>query len=195
VDIKMTARGSGDTASQLVQTLEEIILGKIGEHVYGKDGETLEEVVGRLLFRGKLTLSVAESCTGGLIEHRITDVPGSSEYFFGGIVAYRNDLKEKLLGVPKEILEGYGAVSRETATHMAEGVRRLLRSDIGIGTTGIAGPAGATPSKPVGLVYIGLSASGSTLVEEHIFRGGRAGVKEQSAQASLDMLRRYLSSC
>jgi len=150
--------------------------------------------VGHSLGAHKMSLSVAESCTGGLVKHRITNVSGSSDYFLGGVVVYHNDVKQKLLGVPDQVLRDFGAVSKETATHMAQGVRKLFSSDIGVGVTGIAGPTGGTPSKPVGLVYLALSTPESTEFEEHRFTGERIVIKEQSAQACLDMMRRHLTT-
>lgn len=193
VDIRLNVRGNETWARDRLKTLEEQILTKIDAYVYGRDEETLEEIIGRSLRAHKLSLSVAESCTGGLVKHRITNVPGSSDYFLGGVVAYHNDAKKKLLGVPTHVLADYGAVSKETVIHMADGVRKLFHSDIGIGITGIAGPTGGSPSKSVGSVYIGLSTSESTQWEEHRFAGERIDIKEQSSQASLDMLRRYFT--
>ncbi len=192
VDIRLNVRGSETWARERLKMLEEKILSRIDKYVYGRDRETLEQIVGHLLAMRELSLSVAESCTGGLVKHLITNVSGSSKYFLGGVVAYHNDVKEKLLGVPQSILADHGAVSKETVIHMAKGVRELLGSDIGIGVTGVAGPAGATPCKSVGLIYIGLSTAESTQWGEHRFSGDRVDIKEQSAQASLDMLRRYL---
>jgi len=136
-------------------------------------GEALEEAVGRLLAERGLTVAVAESCTGGLIAHRLTNVPGSSRYFLGGVVAYANEVKERMLGVRPETLRQHGAVSRETALEMARGVRRLLGADIALSATGIAGPAGGTPEKPVGLVYVALAAEDCERCERHIWQSGR----------------------
>jgi len=194
VDIRLSIRGNEAQASDRLKWLEERIVGRIGSYVYGRDGETLEEVVGHSLGAHKMSLSVAESCTGGLVKHRITNVSGSSDYFLGGVVVYHNDVKQKLLGVPDQVLRDFGAVSKETATHMAQGVRKLFSSDIGVGVTGIAGPTGGTPSKPVGLVYLALSTPESTEFEEHRFTGERIVIKEQSAQACLDMMRRHLTT-
>jgi PncC family amidohydrolase len=154
--------------------------------------EAVEEQIGKLLTAKSLTFAVAESCTGGLIGHRITEVPGSSTYFLGGIVAYAYDIKERLLGVKHNTLYDHGAVSAETALEMARGVRRALGTDIGLSVTGIAGPAGGTPDKPVGLVYIALSARDAEHCESHVWDSDRSGNKAQSAEAALDLLRRYL---
>ena len=151
------------------------------------------EIEAGTLLRGKgLTLAVAESCTGGLVSSLITDVPGSSDYFRGGVVAYSNEVKESVLGVPRDILESVGAVSPECARAMAEGVRNLLGADIGLATTGIAGPGGATPTKPVGLVYIALAHPGGTLVREFRFVGARRGNKHSAAHEALQLLLDFL---
>ena len=151
-----------------------------------------EEEVGALLVTCGLTLVTAESCTGGLVAHRITDVPGSSAYFLGGFVTYANEAKEGVLGVRHETLLAHGAVSQETALEMARGARQRLGADLGISTTGIAGPAGGTPDKPVGLVYIALSAPGVELCQRHVWQGDRLANKEQSAEAALLLLLSYL---
>jgi PncC family amidohydrolase len=155
---------------------------------------SLEEQIGELLSRRGWTLAVAESCTGGLLGHRITNVSGSSAYFEGGVLSYSNEVKERLLGVPHETLVEHGAVSEETALAMARGARRLLGVDVALSVTGIAGPTGGTAEKPVGLVYIGLAAQGTELCERHIWKGDRAENKASSAEAALEMLLRFLSS-
>jgi PncC family amidohydrolase len=156
--------------------------------------EKPEAVVGRMLRERGLTLAVAESCTGGLVSARITDVPGSSVYFRGGVVAYANSVKREALGVAEEILQEKGAVSAETAGAMAGGVRKALAADIGIGVTGIAGPAGGTAEKPVGLVYIALAHAGGCSCVRNLFSGGRLQVRQQSAEAALALLREFLET-
>jgi len=156
--------------------------------------EPLEVIVGQLLLKHKLTLALAESCTGGLVGHRITDVPGSSAYLMGGIVAYSYDAKELLLGVRHNTLYDHGAVSAETAIEMARGARRALGSDIGISVTGIAGPGGGLPGKPVGSVYICLSARDFERVENFVWDKDRSGNKWASSEAALQMLRDYLAT-
>jgi PncC family amidohydrolase len=153
---------------------------------------TLEESVGRLLIKQELTLGIAESCTGGLITHRLTNVAGSSNYLLGGVVAYAYDVKERVLNVRHDTLYEHGAVSRETASEMARGARRLLGSDVALAATGIAGPGGGTPEKPVGLVYIALSARDFERCERYVWSGNRLQNKQQSSQAALEMLREYL---
>jgi nicotinamide-nucleotide amidase len=156
--------------------------------------EALEFVVGKLLAEKKLTLSLAESCTGGLISHRLTDVPGSSDYFMGGVVAYSYHAKEKFLNVRHDTLYNFGAVSPETAIEMARGARRAFGSDIGISVTGIAGPGGGLPGKPVGLVYISLSTNAFERTEKFVWQKDRAGNKWDSSEAALQMLKDYLDS-
>ena len=154
----------------------------------------LEEIVGRLLAEQGLTIAVAESCTGGLITHRLTNVPGSSAYFLGGVVAYANEVKERVLGVSGETLLAHGAVSEETAREMARRARRLFSTDVAISSTGIAGPTGGTPEKPVGLVYVALAAQDLERCERHLWRGDRLENKQMTAEAALEMLRQYLKA-
>ncbi len=151
-----------------------------------------EVEIGELLRKRGLTLAVAESCTGGLVSSLITDVPGSSDYFLGGVVAYSNEVKESVLGVPGEILRTVGAVSPECARAMAVGVRRLLGADIGLATTGIAGPTGGTPTKPVGLVYIAIAHARGIEVRELRLSGSRRGNKHSAACEALKLLQDFL---
>ena len=151
-----------------------------------------EEQIGALLVTRGLTLVTAESCTGGLVAHRITDVPGSSAYFLGGFVAYANEAKEEILGVRHETLVAHGAVSEETALEMARGARRRLGADLGMSTTGIAGPTGGTPDKPVGLVFVALSAPEVETCQRNVWQGDRLANKEESAEAALQLLLSYL---
>lgn len=152
----------------------------------------VEVEIGRWLKRWNLKLATAESCTGGLIGHRITNVAGSSEYFLGGVVSYAYEAKVKLLGVRCATLEKFGAVSGETVIEMAAGVRETLQADIGLAVSGIAGPGGGTPTKPVGLTWIGLSAKAENLAQSYVFAGGRLQVKEQAAEQALHFVLRYL---
>ena len=146
-------------------------------------------MVVELLREKRLTLSVAESCTGGLLANRITNVPGSSDVFNMGVVSYSNQSKSKLLGVPEDMIIEHGAVSEEVAKAMAEGIRRVSGSDVSVGITGIAGPAGGTPTKPVGLVYMSLCIDGRTQITKNQFPGGREDVKQRSTQVALNMIR------
>jgi PncC family amidohydrolase len=156
------------------------------------DVDALELIVGRLLQQRGLTLAVAESCTGGLIGHRITSVPGSSAYYQGSVTAYSYDAKELILHVQHDTLYQYGAVSEQTAREMAQGVRRAFRADVGLAVTGIAGPGGGMPEKPVGLVYIALATPDGEWVERQVWAGNRLENKEHSAEAALGLLWRYL---
>jgi nicotinamide-nucleotide amidase len=150
----------------------------------------LEEVLLCLFSLRKKTLAVAESCTGGLISHLLTSVPGSSEYFKGGVIAYSNEAKTDILGVSEGMIRRCGAVSADTAKEMAIGVARLLKSDIGLSVTGIAGPGGGTEEKPVGLVYIGVAVEGKPETKRFFFLGERSQILEQSTYFALDMARR-----
>ena len=153
---------------------------------------TLEEQIGSLLVKQSLTLATAESCTGGLVAHRITNVPGSSAYFVGGVVAYANEAKQALLGVQAETLAAHGAVSEETAREMARGARQALQADLAVAITGIAGPTGGTPDKPVGLTFVALSSPDVDLVERHLWTGDRLENKEASAEAALRLVAGWL---
>ncbi|OHB69311.1 MAG: hypothetical protein A2W23_08525 [Planctomycetes bacterium RBG_16_43_13] len=157
-----------------------------------QDMETIEVIIGRLLRKRGWRLSIAESCTGGLIGHRITNVPGSSDYFDGGVITYSNDAKRELLKVPEETIATFGSVSHQTAVAMADGIRKLRGVEIGIGVTGIAGPAGGTAAKPVGLVYVALSSPVRVECKEFRFNGDREMIKLQASEAALNMLRRLL---
>jgi nicotinamide-nucleotide amidase len=154
----------------------------------------LEQEIGSLLRRKGLTLGVVESATGGLISHRITDVPGSSDYYKGSVTAYSNETKINAVGVKEDTINAYGAVSHQVAEEMAEGGRKTLAVDICLADTGIAGPGGATPGKPVGLFFIGLSHPSGTYSQEHRFSGNREQNKQSAAEAALGWLREYLTS-
>ncbi|MBU0673233.1 MAG: CinA family nicotinamide mononucleotide deamidase-related protein [Proteobacteria bacterium] len=165
----------------------------LGLNIFGGPDETLEGVVGQSLGRCGLSLAVAESCTGGLIAHRITRVAGSSVYFYGGIVAYSNLLKEQLLGVSGTTIAQFGAVSAETARAMAEGVRRVTGADLGLSVTGIAGPTGGSPDKPVGTVCFALATNDGCREYRFLFNGDRNQVQEASCLTGLDLIRRHLA--
>jgi PncC family amidohydrolase len=149
---------------------------------------TLEERVGFALNEKGWTLGLGESCTGGLIAHRITDIPGSSDYFLGGVMAYSNAVKEALLGVKSETLQAVGAVSEETAREMARGASRVVSSDVGLSVTCIAGPGGGTEEKPVGLTFIGASTPEGEWSERHVFQGDRQSIKGSASDAALKLL-------
>lgn len=154
--------------------------------------DSLEYKVGRMLADNRLTIACAESCTGGLLSGRLTAVPGSSAYVMGGVVSYTNEVKVSHLGLSPEILAAHGAVSGETAGRMAEGIRSRMDTDIGVGITGIAGPGGATDTKPVGLVYIAVSGNNGTVTLRNIFAGSRHQVRWQATEKALKMVREYI---
>jgi len=164
----------------------------LGNYIFGINQQTLEEVVGILLKKNKFTISVAESCTGGMLGGAITSVSGSSDYFKGGIISYDGEIKEKLLGISKDIMIQYGQVSDKVAGLMAEGVRKKCHSDIGLGITGIAGPNGGSKEKPVGLVYIALSDGRETIVQKHHLFKDRQAIRLRAVRRTLNMLRLYL---
>lgn len=177
------------TARAARARLRREVLAAVGEFAYGEGDDTLESVLGARLARRGLTLAAAESCTGGLLGGRVTAVPGSSAWFKGGVVAYSNDLKRRLLGVPARVLAMRGAVSAESAAAMAEGVRRAARADLGVAVTGIAGPGGGTKDKPVGLVFVALSGPGrKRKVRRLKLHGTREAVRQRSAAAALVLL-------
>jgi len=195
IHVKITITGKNKkSADSTVKKIEKKIKSRLKNHIFGYDNEKLEEVIGRLLLKNKKTLAVAESCTGGLLADRVTDVPGSSKYFKLGLVTYSDESKINLLGIPPETIKKYGAVSRQTASLMAKNVKDLSGADIGIGISGIAGPAGATKTKPIGLVYIALSDRKKTSCGEFRFLGRRDIIKYKSTQAALNMLRLSLPS-
>ena len=190
--LRITARGqtAAEAEANLLQ-VEALVRRKLDRYIFGKDQETLEEIVGHLLRTHGYTLSVAESCTGGLVAHRLTQVPGSSDYFERGIVAYSNQAKMALLGVPVSLLEKYGAVSAPVAEKMAEGVRMSSQTTLGLSITGIAGPGGGSEEKPVGTVFIALAGPGQTVSRKFQFEGDRKRVKVGSAYTAIDWVRRY----
>ena len=190
VHLRVTAKAANAAeADAMIDEMDAKLVSILGDQVFGRDGETLERVVVESLISRRLTLATAESCTGGLIANRITDVPGCSATFLLGVVSYSNEAKKGLLGVPEQLIEKHGAVSEEVARAMAEGVRKAAGAGLGLSTTGIAGPSGGTSTKPVGLVYMALSTDKGTVVQKHQFGGTRADVKLRASQAALDMLR------
>ncbi len=163
----------------------------LGESLISTRGEMIEDIVGRVLMENRATIAVAESCTGGLLAERLTNLPGSSAYFLGGIVCYSNDLKTRLLGVPAEMIEAKGAVSSEVALALAAGIRKLTGAALGIGITGVAGPSGGTPEKPVGLVHIGIADERGPRDKSFRFPGDRERIRFFATQNALDAVRRY----
>jgi nicotinamide-nucleotide amidase len=158
------------------------------------DTDSLAQSVGELLNKQHLTLGLAESCTGGMVASYVTDIAGSSAYFEGAIVAYSSQVKEHVLGVPASTLERYGAVSAETVMVMARGARKVLNVDVAVAITGIAGPSGGAPDRPVGLTYIGLASPRGELWRKYIWKGNRRQNREQSARAALELLKEHLES-
>ena len=195
-EIHLRVSSFADTSSAAEGLMDEFlkdIHARLGNYVFTTKGEMLEEVVGNLLTLNNMTLSTAESCTGGLLSHRITNVPGSSSYFLEGVISYSNEAKSEILGVPMELIESHGAVSAPVVEAMAKGVRRVSGSDIGIGISGIAGPGGGTLEKPVGTVYIGLdSGTKGTNFRKFQFHGTREEIKLVTVLKALDMIRQSL---
>ena len=181
-----------EMARQRVDELAGKIEEELDEFIYSSQGESLEQIVLDYLGMRGATLAVAESCTGGLISERLTSISGSSRSFLGGAVVYNNALKTSLAGVPQTVLQEHGAVSRETATALAEGIRSKTAATYGIGVTGIAGPGGGSDEKPVGLVYVAVSNGKHTSVVEQRFAGGREAIRFRASQQALDMVRRQL---
>jgi len=178
-------------ANQILDEMVKRMALALGEHLYSTEGEAMEEVVARVLTENRATIAVAESCTGGLLAERLTNIPGSSSYFLGGIVCYSNELKSALVDVPAELIESKGAVSPEVALALAEGIRKRTGATIGVGVTGIAGPGGGTPEKPVGLVHIGIADERGPRERRFQFPGDRERIRMHASQTALDSVRRY----
>ena len=192
--ITITVRGKkdGEIERELDRT-EQKIRGLLGPYIFASDDKTMEAIVGDLLKERKMTISVAESCTGGLIGHRLTSIPGSSLYFERGIIVYSNRSKVEMLGVNKQTIDSYGAVSDQAVREMAEGIKKTAKTDMGLAVTGIAGPSGGAEDKPVGTVFIGLSVDGKILSGQYCFSGERDKVKLTTSEMALDWVRRYLN--
>ena len=195
IELRITAKGkNAEEAGTLISNMEKQVRERVEKFIFGTDDDTLEGVTGKMLREKNLKVAVAESCTGGLIAGKITDVPGSSDYFLMGAVTYSNKAKVDILNVPEKMIIKHGAVSKEVAEAMAIGVREVAGADIGISVTGIAGPSGGTKEKPVGLVYIALSSKDKLCCKEYdfSFSGTRARNRAFSAVMALELLRRYL---
>lgn len=193
IEIHLTAQGKTEQEAELLlDGLAGQIEERLGDSIFAFRGEQMEEVVGLRLAVNGFTLASAESCTGGLVAHRLTEVPGSSNYFMEGVVTYSNEAKTRLLGVPAELIERHGAVSAEVAEAMAEGVKRRAATDFGLSVTGIAGPGGGTTEKPVGLVYISLADDAHTEHRRIMLPGDRHLIRWRASQAALDLLRKRL---
>jgi nicotinamide-nucleotide amidase len=193
IHIKGASNNTVSMVKDNVNRAARLVCDSLKQAVYSTEGEELEEVIGKYLKKKKQTLSVAESCTGGFLGHRITNVPGSSKYFLQGILAYSNRAKQELLAVSPELIDRFGAVSPQVAQAMATGIRERAYASYGLAITGIAGPSGGTKEKPVGLVYIALATNQDVFVKKNLFLGDRNAIKFQSSQKALDMLRRHLS--
>ena len=184
--------GSQEQAQKNLQKAQDEVTARLHDCIFSYGEQTLEEIIAAALTEKKLTIAVAESCTGGFIANRLTDISGSSTYFDRGLVTYSNAAKISMLGVPAKIIEKHGAVSEETARLMAEGVRKLAGTDLGLSSTGIAGPTGGSKEKPVGTVYIALADATQTVCHHHVFRWDRKRNKHVSSETGLMMLKNYL---
>ena len=195
IELHLSARGTepGLVDAALDEAVQ-ILAGALGDIVFSTDGRSLAEVAGGLLLERHARVAVAESCTGGLVLGRLTDVPGSSHWVLGGVTAYANDVKVEQLGVPAELIAAHGAVSEAVAAAMAEGVRLRLRAEVGVGVTGIAGPSGGSAAKPIGTVMIAVRAPSSETVRTFRFAGDRQMIRLHATHAALDLLRRAVLS-
>ena len=193
VDVRLTARGKNrEEAERLLRELGDEICRELGDYIFARSEQSLEEVVGSHLAMKNATISVAESCTGGMLAERLTSVPGSSRYFMSGVVCYSNESKMELTGIPPLLIEMQGAVSEEVARGLAEGIRSRAGTTIGVGVTGIAGPGGGSAEKPVGTVHIAVASPAETQHRRFLFPGDREKVRWQTSQTALDMVRRQL---
>ena len=187
-----TRASTPEAAQEKADEVADLVEDELDDAVYSRDGQSLEQIVGYWLQMRNATLAVAESCTGGLLAERITSISGSSRYFVGGAVVYSNNLKTELAGVPADMIERHGAVSREVAAALAEGIRYRCESTLGVGITGVAGPAGGSPEKPVGLVFHALAGDSGTEVVQRNFPGDRKRIRRFASTMALDMVRRKL---
>jgi len=194
VTIRITAKAKNkEEALKMIEPIEEEIKRRVGKYIFAFDDQRIEDVVGKMLIEKGLTIAIAESCTGGLIAHKLTNIPGISQSLDRAIVSYSNRSKVELLGVSSLTIEKWGVVSEKTAEEMAKGVRKSSNCDIGLSVTGIAGPDGGTSEKPVGLVFIGYSDRNTTFSRKFYFKGQRNEIKERAANAALQLLRERLS--
>ena len=195
IHVRLTVKTESEKQGErYLDDLEARLRERVGELLFGRDGERLEDIVAQLLWEANRTVAVAESCTGGLVCHRLTNVAGSSTYFVCGEVAYSNHAKETLLGVPRELIDRHGAVSEAVALAMASGMRDAAATDLALGITGIAGPGGGSAEKPVGLTYIAIASDAGATCREFRFLGDRETNKLLASQGALDMVRRHLLS-
>lgn len=193
VDISLTAKSADEgEARKAIEYIQRRFTEKIDKYIFGYDDDELPEIIGKLLLNKNMTLAVAESCTGGLLGKLFTDSPGSSGYFLGGVIAYADEIKIRILNVPSIVIERHGAVSAETAKYMAEGVKNLSDASIGLSITGIAGPSGETLQKPVGLTYVGICTPERTSAREFCYGKDRHRNRLRASYSALEMARRYL---
>lgn len=192
VDLQIKGYGDPAAVNDSIERAENILRGLLGDYIFGSDDETLAGLVARLLIENKMTLSLAESCSGGLLSDFVTDVPGSSKFYRGGIVAYSREAKIKLLGINPQLLDLEGEVSEATAKLMANGAREIFETEFGVGITGVAGPESDSAQNPVGLVYIAVSSNKDCECKKLKLIGGRRAVKERASQFALDMLKKIL---
>jgi len=194
VEVRITASGKNEVENQiLLKNMKEEIESRLGDSIYSLTGESIQEAVGNMLIDKNITFSFAESCTGGLLSSMITEINGISKVFNRSIVTYSNEAKMSEVGVNKETLDEYGAVSEETAREMAKGLYEITKSDVCVSITGIAGPEGGSEEKPVGLVYIGICYLGDCYVEKFNFRGGRNRIRNYSALNCLNLIRKIVN--
>lgn len=193
VHVRVTAKTDKKSeADYIIDQMIEKIKSILGDNLYGYDGDTLEGTINKLLKNNKKSIAIAESCTGGLVSDRLTNISGASDSYINGVVSYSNEAKIKVLGVKEDTINKYGAVSRETASEMAVGVKNISKTDIGMSITGIAGPDGGTAEKPIGLCYIGLAFKNDVYTYEFYFNGNRIKIKSNASTKALDILRRFL---
>ncbi len=197
ITLRITAKyiPGREDPEKLIKSVMDEIRKRLGGYIYSTKNEELHEKTASLLIESRTTLALAESCTGGRLASMLTDIPGISSVFKGGVVAYSNDMKKEMLGVGDGTLTSHGAVSEGTAAEMAEGIRARARSDIGLSITGIAGPGGAVPGKPIGLVYVGLATGDDTKTVKLNLWGGRERIRHIACLNALDIIRRYLLGC
>lgn len=194
VDIRLTVKIDNKVkADEAIAKVEKRFMEIIGKYIFGYDNDELPDIIGKQLMDRGLTIAVAESCTGGMLGKIFTAIPGSSAYFLGGVISYSNDIKTKILNVPAITIERHGAVSAETAKYMADGARKLTGASIGVAITGIAGPAGGTPEKPVGLTYIGIAVEDGIKAKDFHYGKDRRHNRLRACYSALDMVRRYLN--
>jgi nicotinamide-nucleotide amidase len=194
IDLRLTTRGmSSDDATALLDAAVAELKPVIGEHIYGEDETDLAEVVLQLSRQRSFRLAVAESCTGGMFGARLTAIPGSSDVFVGGVIAYDDNVKIRLLGVDPATLRAQGAVSEQVAREMVGGIRRIMDTQVGVAITGIAGPGGGTADKPVGLVWTVADVEGRMRASHRVYPGNREEIRQRAAQAALDLVRRMLA--